>query len=86
MKSFKQKELEASGRGESSGMNVEDEVCVFQYFYSKHRVELAEKMEQYEHLSTECEKLKKQVDELEQNPPPNVFMNSLEMWVLSSLI
>ena len=56
----------------------EDEVCVFQYMSGKHRVELAEKVKKYEQLDAECKTLQQQVDELEANPPPPVFLNSLE--------
>ena len=82
MKALKEKEARptVSDSDAKTKLPSEDEVCVFQYLYSKHRVDLAEKIEQYERVKGQCAKLQKEVDELEQNPPPQVFINSLERY------
>ena len=82
MKGLKEREAVTTSDVKSdTKLPSEDEVCVFQYLFSKNRVELAEKIEQYERVKGQCAKLQQQVDELEQNPPPQVFINSLERYV-----
>ena len=89
MKEMKTKENEATDKSKmemDKETGAEDEVCVYQYFYAKQRVDLANKLEQYNTVKDDCAALRVQVDELEQNPPPQVFMNSLERYLFKRIV
>ena len=75
MKSMQDKKEDAAAK------NIDDEVCVYHYYYSKHKVELMEKQDAYDKIVGQRDLLANEVANMEKNPPPSVFMNSFERYV-----
>ena len=61
--------------------NTDDEACVYHYYYHRARIELLEQKKKYNKMEDKRNKLREEIEKIEQNPPPDEFITSFERYV-----